>query len=80
MPTRLNDLKQRQVSYLRNKSGGEFDRAYMELMVRTHENDISELEEAQRRASSSELTIWVENTLPVLRQHMEKAESIENEL
>ena len=80
MPTVLNDLQQRQVGELRSKSGEDFDRAYMEMMVREHENDISKLEEAQRRASSSELKTWIENTLPLLKQHLEKAEKIKKQL
>lgn len=53
--------------------GEDFDQAYMKMMVREHENDISKLEEAQRRASSSEIKAWIGNTLPVLKQHLEKA-------
>lgn len=49
-------------------------------MVQQHKDDIDDFEEAQNNLPSGELRTWVENTLPVLRQHLIQAETIQNQL
>jgi putative membrane protein len=67
------------IERLSKLSGAEFDREYMEAMVNDHEDAVSELE---RRTDNENPQIrqYAANTLPVVRQHLERAQEIQKGL
>lgn len=76
LPASLDPQLRSHIDQLKSKSGEEFDKAYMDMMVNEHRDDIDKFETAKNRASNSELKRWVENTLPVLESHLEEAKRI----
>jgi putative membrane protein len=62
------------------KSGKTFDKDYIDDMVSDHKEDVDEFEDAQNNLPSGELKTWVDNTLPVLRQHLIRAQTIQDQL
>ena len=52
----------------------------MDEMVSDHQNDIKDFEDAQKNLPTGELKTWVDNTLPVLRQHHIQAQTIQDQL
>jgi putative membrane protein len=70
-----NDLRER----LSKLSGEEFDREYVKTMVEEHKEAVNELE---RKANDEnpEVRQWASNTLPTVRQHLERAQQIEKSL
>lgn len=62
-------------------TGEEFDRAFMEMMVADHERAIAEFERAANDPSHSEQVRNVaREALPSLRQHLQQAESLSQQL
>ncbi|NJO68085.1 MAG: DUF4142 domain-containing protein [Bacteroidetes bacterium] len=49
-------------------------------MVRDHKDEIDEFEKALQNLPTGDLRTWVENTLPVLRQHHVQAQTIQDQL
>src|SRR6185503_13939707 len=50
-------------------SGADFDREYMDMMVKDHVKDVKEFEEASAKAKDADLKAWAAKTLPTLREH-----------
>ena len=57
-------------------NGEQFDRAYMQHMLKDHEKTVSLFEQGSKQLEDAELRGWAEKTLPTLRQHLEKARSV----
>jgi putative membrane protein len=65
---------------LEDKSGADFDKAYMDMMVKDHEKDVKEFEEASKDAEDSDLKAWAAKTLPTLQHHLEMAKDTKSKL
>ena len=59
--------------------GADFDRAYLEEMVKHHQQDISEFERALQ-SMNDPLRTFAEKTLPTLRQHLELSRQLQQRL
>ncbi len=66
-------LKQR----LEKLSGPNFDRAYMENMVKDHKKDVAEFNRESTSGKDNAVKEFAAKTLPTLKEHLKKAESIE---
>ena len=74
LPTVLGDAHQRKLDNLKEKTGAEFDKEYMDLMVKDHKEAIDEFEDAAEDDSNAEVKSWASSKLAALRQHLEHAE------
>jgi putative membrane protein len=61
---------------LEKLSGVEFDQAYMTDMVNDHKQDVAEFQQESTSAKDPALKSFVEQTLPVLREHLNQAQQI----
>jgi len=76
LPTTLGDEYQRKLENLREKTGAEFDKEYMDLMVKDHKEDVKEFEEQAEDGTDPEIKEWASSKLPTLRNHLEEAERV----
>ena len=60
--------------------GADFDRAYMRLMETDHKKDIQEFEDASREDVDQQVARFIQNTLPVLKKHLDSAQAINKAL
>ncbi|HYE56117.1 MAG TPA: DUF4142 domain-containing protein [Chitinophagaceae bacterium] len=60
-------------------SGSEFDKEYMNMMVKDHAEDIAKFERAAN-SNDADVKAFANKTLPVLRAHHEKAKGIQQQL
>ncbi|MEX2233253.1 MAG: DUF4142 domain-containing protein [Cyclobacteriaceae bacterium] len=74
LPTVLGDAHQHKLDNLGEKTGAEFDKEYMDLMVKDHKEAIDEFEDAAEDDEDAEIKSWASSKLPGLRQHLEHAE------
>ena len=65
----MNDLKK--------KSGRDFDKAYMDMMVSDHKDDISLFEDNSNSAKDGDVKSFAAKTLPVLRTHLDSAQAVQ---
>ena len=74
LPQELPDDAQQLYEELQQKSGQEFDQAYMDEMVSDHEEDVETFQQYTESGQDPELIGFAEQTLPVLQQHLELAQ------
>lgn len=71
-----NDLREK----LSKLSGAEFDREYMDAMVDDHEKAVKDVEGKAENSDNPEVRQWASKALPTLRQHLERAKQIHENL
>lgn len=79
LPSTLGEDHQKHVDEMNKKSGAEFDKSYISMMVDDHKEDISEFEDATK-LDDADVKAFAEKTLPVLRKHLESAQAINSSL
>lgn len=75
IPTVLSDKNQKKFDELSTKKGKDFDKAYAELMVKDHKEDIDAFRKESEKGNNPELKKWAGETLPTLEHHLQMAES-----
>jgi predicted outer membrane protein len=61
-------------------SGSQFDSMFMSHMVQDHTEDIAKYTAQAQSGDSSKATDYAKDSLPTLRSHLSKAQSIESKL
>ena len=65
---------------LSKKTGAAFDKAYMSDMVKDHEKDAKEFENATKKVQDPDLKNWATKTLTVVQDHLKMAKDINGKL
>lgn len=73
LPAALPEKGQDKYADLNDKTGHDFDKAYMDAMVDAHEKGIDKMEKASEKANDEEIRMWAANMLPTLRKHLDHA-------
>jgi putative membrane protein len=61
-------------------SSKDLDKAYMDAMVKDHDKDVKEFEDASKSARDADLKSWIDKTLPVLKEHQKMAHDIKGKV
>lgn len=61
---------------LSKKSGEEFDRSYVDMMVDQHEDDVKLFERAAKDAQDPEVRAFASRHLSSLQAHLEQAQNL----
>ncbi|WP_247237543.1 DUF4142 domain-containing protein [Telluribacter sp. SYSU D00476] len=77
LPTSLSTEKQDKYNELSKKTGAEFDKSYMDLMVKDHKEDIEEFREMSQKGKDTELKTWATSKVPALEMHLQRAQTIQ---
>lgn len=77
LPTAPSEEMMKAAADVTEKSGKEFDKAYIAQMKKDHDKTIKLFEDGQKNCKDPELKAFIEKTLPVLRTHKEHIESID---
>lgn len=65
---------------LRNASGAEFDRKYMQQMVKDHEKQVKLFEKEAKDGKDPQLKAFAEKQLPTLREHLKMARNLADQV
>jgi putative membrane protein len=76
LPVTPGEANQKLMEDLMKKTGADFDRSYMRAMIDDHEADIREFEKASATVNDIEVKNFIDNTLPILRRHLDSAKAI----
>lgn len=68
------------IKKLTQKSGKEFDRDYMKMMVDDHQDDVDKFEKAADDCKDADIKAFASKTLPVLRAHLDSAKAVRDAL
>ncbi|HEX8327067.1 MAG TPA: DUF4142 domain-containing protein [Hymenobacter sp.] len=77
MPQTMMPVHQAMADRLQNKSGKDFDEAYMDLMETAHKMDVAMFEVKSKAAETPTVQQFATKTLPMLRSHSTMANEIE---
>ena len=80
LPADTSSKNKKLMEKLSGLSGAEFDKAYMSAMVKDHVEDVHEFEKASKAPGDSPVKMFATNTLPTLKDHLQMARDIDNEL
>lgn len=80
MPIHMSDMQKQKEQELSKLSGKEFDRAYMQYMLKDHQKEVNEFEHNAQQLQDQDVKQWASSALPVLKQHLEKAQTIASSL
>ena len=75
LPTALGEDKQKKVNELKAKKGAEFDKAYSDLMVEDHKEDVELFRKQAENGRDAEIKSWAAGKLPTLQSHLQMWES-----
>ncbi len=67
-------------SDLSNIAGADFDRAYINQMVRDHQKAVGDFQSASVNAKDPDLRAWAAKTLPTLQDHLAAAKRLQSKL
>jgi putative membrane protein len=76
LPTDVDSKDKRLSKKLESKQGSEFDKAYIQDMVKDHEADVAEFRREAESGKDPEVKAWAQKTLPVLEQHLAAAKQV----
>jgi predicted outer membrane protein len=68
------------IQRIESLSGTEFDRAYIREMVNDHRKAVALYENARQDVQDPELKMFIDETLPTLREHLRAAEDLSRDL
>lgn len=71
LPAKASEDKLQVAIQLSSKNGSDFDKAYIAQMIKDHEASIQLFETGRKTVKDTVLKAFTDNTLPVLRKHME---------
>ncbi|MBV8326621.1 DUF4142 domain-containing protein [Chryseobacterium sp.] len=74
LPAALDADQQKIYDGLKAKKGADFDRAYTDLMVSDHKEDIEEFKKQAANGTEASLKSFAAKTLPTLEHHLKESE------
>ena len=75
VPTDLLSGQQSEYTKLSKLSGKEFDKEYMDLMVKDHVSDLSTFQKEESSTQDPKLRAAIATAIPVIREHLNMAKS-----
>jgi len=80
LPATVSDDEKKDMDAMTAKEGKDFDKAYMDDMVKDHEKDVAEFEKASKEATDADLKAWAAKTLPTLQGHLKMAKDTQKKV
>ena len=80
LPTTLDAKDQATMDRLAKLNGAQFDRAYINDMVRDHRTDIAEFQREADHGSDPAVKQFASSTLPTLQEHLRLAEDAQKQV
>jgi putative membrane protein len=80
LPDTVSNDHKEAADKLAKKTGGDFNKDYMDMMVKDHKKTIDLFEKGSNNVKDTEVKSFIDNTLPKLRLHLEAAEKIQKAL
>ena len=75
LPVMMSDKNQKMVDNMRNKSGSDFDRSYVNMMVNDHTDDITDFKKESATGKDADISSFATRALPTLQKHLDAAKA-----
>ncbi len=80
VPSAMLPQHQAHIDMFQNKTGAAFDKAYMDMMVKDHQKDVTAYKKASQDLGVAAYKDFAGRTLPVLEKHLDSAKAIKKSL
>lgn len=80
LPTEITNSQKDDTSKLSKKRGSEFDKDYISMMVKDHEDDIDAFKKAGDNIKDQDYKDLITKALPVLQKHLDAAKAIKDKM
>ena len=77
LPAAISDDKQKMYTNMEKMTGKAFDKDYISMMVKAHNDGISLFEDTRSNASDIDVKNFADKTLPTLKMHLDSAKAIQ---
>ena len=77
LPDSVMPKQHDELETLRKTSGKNFDKQYMDMMVKDHKETVAKFQKASQNLDNNDLKTWASNTLPKLQMHLDSAQAIQ---
>ena len=78
LPTTLGNDMQEKYDEMAKKTGKEFDKDYVDMMVKDHKHDVDAFKEEANDGKNADIKAFASKTLPTLEMHLQKIQSIQD--
>jgi putative membrane protein len=76
LPAAPSEEHQKMNNMVGEKTGKNFDKAYMDMMLDDHQKTISMFEQASRDTKDDEVRNFINSTIPKLKMHLDSARAV----
>ncbi|WP_153797763.1 DUF4142 domain-containing protein [Foetidibacter luteolus] len=76
LPAEMGDEHKKHIEDLSKKSGKDFDKAYVDLMLDDHKEDVEAFQKASNECKDPDVKNFATQTLPVLQKHLDSIKVI----
>lgn len=76
LPANMGEDNMDKVAKLKEKTGKDFDKEYIDWVIKDHKESIDLFEKESNNGNDADLKAWAAQKLATLRQHLEMAENI----
>ena len=80
LPVSVTDDQRKDIDNLSKKSGRDFDKAYVDMMVKDHKDDLKEFKEAEGKVADNDIKNFITSTLPTLQKHLDAIQAIKSKM
>jgi putative membrane protein len=80
IPDNMSEKCQKKMDDLKGKNGKEFDKAYADLMVSDHKDDIDDFKKEADKGNDPQISEWAKSKVPVLEHHLKMSEDAQKQL
>lgn len=77
VPSAISDDKQKMYTDMEKMTGKAFDKDYISMMIKSHNDGISLFEDTRSNASDIDVKNFADKTLPALKMHLDSAKAIQ---
>jgi len=80
LPSDISSSQQDDTAKLSKKTGSEFDKDYISMMVKDHEKDIDAFKKAADKVTDQDYKNLITGAIPTLQKHLDAAKKIKDKL
>lgn len=80
LPGDLKSEDKSEQDKLSKLSGADFDKEYVDFMVKDHEHDVEDFQEQANKGNDADVKAFASKTLPVLQHHLQMIRDIKSKM
>ena len=80
LPTDMKSDQKSEQDKLSKLSGADFDKEYVDFMVKDHEEDVAEFQKQAQNGADADIKAFAAKTLPVIQHHLDMIKGIKSKM